>query len=383
MFNRCRSMGSRRLSGLVKAFFACGAIAFGGCITPPSQTTAVPQTQADRTAGPFEMVGAPFAADELKSSDDGRALIATEPQTERWEMKRVRVWDLYTARPLSGPLPFNWDYGLSADGKIAFTTDTEHIRVWDVATSRQLWTIELHHGQLDSVAISPDGTEIAAISEVDKSVKIWRIGSDKPRLSIKQTEASISVDFDPTGKRIATISGRVQIYDAQTGNQLVPELYAATDWDIRHLFDSTGRRFLELLDGVTRVIDTATGQALLRIESKEIVDEAGWSADSDKILVRESHHMVYHIYDAANGTLERTIGGDVNDVTRAWILHGGRWAIVERFRKPLEVVDLTTGQKVQTLGDSQYCACGPFGSTLVTEDSNRLKRIWKLRADFK
>jgi WD40 repeat protein len=380
--------------GVFLGSFIAGCVVFiVGCrVThPASPAASKPQAQADNANGPFERVGAPIAIAgdyNIGLSGNGRMMIAVEPLGTNRNMHVARVWDLDAVKPVTGPLPLgSLDYGLSFDASVAFTTDREHIYVWDVITSRLIWTKEIHQSesQLDGAAIKPDGTEIMAVSEADKSVKVWRVGSDHPRLSISQTDVAISIDFDPTGKRIVTLcDGLRQFYDAQTGRELFPGVVYFPDRlsDLTHHFDSTGRRFLELQDQGARLIDTANGKPLLRIQTNDNVSLARWSVDSDKIALSMPHGKA-QIYDAATGKFERTIVGD-EDLFNCYILPGSRWAICERSgRRPLEVWDLTTGQMVQTLSGSWYCRAAPVSSTLITTDAGSVVKIWRLRADFR
>jgi len=388
MSHRWRPVKSRLVLRLGMACVAGCSIWIIASLTtyaaPPAASR--PQTQADHENGPVVMVGVPFdiiSSHTFGLSGDGRMMIVPERHPANKKKEMARVWDIATLKPVTEMLRLGWlNYGLSFDGKVAFTTDPEHIWVWDVPTSKLLWTKELHQTQSDGVAISPDGTEIVAISEADKSIKVWRVGSDDPRLSIKQTAAAFSVDFDPTGKRIATICDNLlHIYDVETGHELFPgfDPYGIPE-DLRHHFDSTGRRFLDLQDWGARVIDTATGKTLLRIESKHNIELARWSADSDKVVLVANSDAA-QIYDAATGRLERTIVGD--HMFNAWVLPGGRWAICQRYKKPLEVWDLTTGQNIQTLDVSEYATLYLAGSKLVTKDVYGVMKFWQLRADFR
>jgi WD40 repeat protein len=388
MFNRCR------LAGLGAAFIGCCTVFVVGCHTahPAPAPASSPQTQAAHGSRPFERIGEPFRRDDLFSSlndivlsGDGLKLLVPESanapaSSTQWQ---ARVWDAMTAKPLTRPFPLGRiDHGLSFDGATALTTDPEHIWVWDVATSRLRWETKLRQtpGVSAGAALSPDGTEIVAASEVDKSLKVWRVGSDQPKFSIQQADVANSVDFDPTGKRIASVSdGELQIYDAQSGQQLFTG-YPTSISNLRQHFDSGGRRFLDLYNGDARVIDANTGEPRLRIESTRDARDARWSADSDQIIQVTFDNEV-DAYDAATGRIKHIVYGD--DVSDFWVLHGGRWAVCQSRNKPLEIWDLTAHRKVQTLDGCQYCLRDPAGSTLVTSDGTAFITIWRLRADFK
>jgi len=386
MFNRWRVLELRWPTRLNAGFIACCVVLVAGSLTAHSASFLANGAgpQVDPLDGPFVMVGVPFAigSNDIALSDDGHTMIAVESRPVPWKMRRARVWDLALGKATTGPLsPASYFYGLSFDGRIAYTTDRDHICVWDVATSRLLWTKQFHLTGYGGIAMSRDGKQIAAASEADNSVKVWQVGSDQPRLSIKQSDTATSVDFDRTGKRIATISdGALQIYDAQTGEQAFPQFLPQSDWDLKHHFDLTGKRFLKLRDYGATVLDTTTGKTLLTIESKHNVGMVRWSVDSDKIVLVAMGEAA-QIYDASTGKLDRTIAS--SDIRNLWIMPGSRWAVCQRDREPLEVWDLATGNKVQTLTGSLHCDPDPVSSTLVTTNGEKLVKIWRLRSSFK
>ena len=76
-----------------------------------------------------------------------------------------------------------------------------------------------HTGQVTSVAISPDAKRIVSGS-ADKTVKVWDVATGRELLSLKgHTDAVRSVAFSPDGKRIVSGSGdkTVKVWDAGNG----------------------------------------------------------------------------------------------------------------------------------------------------------------------
>ena len=63
----------------------------------------------------------------------------------------------------------------SPDGKtLASGSTDETIKLWDVATGKELATLKGHKTRVCSVAFSPDGKTLASGSD-DQTIKLWDI----------------------------------------------------------------------------------------------------------------------------------------------------------------------------------------------------------------
>ena len=75
--------------------------------------------------------------------------------------KRVRLWDLATGREirkLEGHSDAVNSVAFSPDGKTALSGSEDNtLRLWDLATGREIRKFEGHSGAVSSVAFSPDG----------------------------------------------------------------------------------------------------------------------------------------------------------------------------------------------------------------------------------
>src|SRR5579884_1492257 len=197
------------------AIIAAALVAFGCMVAGPATAETGPASGPAQPAassdGPLQRIGVPAAGKgygDVAFSGDSRRFIALDYRAEN---HNVRVWDASTLKPLCDPLPATGpDWGLTYDGKIAFTTDRQSIRFWNVDTSKLIRATKITDGELKDVAISRDGTRFLAIVKDEQAVEVWRSGDARPRLVIKQDP--VNAAFDPTGKRIAILDAFYHIF---------------------------------------------------------------------------------------------------------------------------------------------------------------------------
>jgi len=95
------------------------------------------------------------------------------------------------------------------------------LRIWDLTTRSLLRTIDVGVGDVgvDSVAVSPDGTRIAA-GMTDGSAGIWEVASQRRLTTMSGHSGRVwAVAFSPDGERLATGSAdtSIRIWDLDSG----------------------------------------------------------------------------------------------------------------------------------------------------------------------
>jgi WD40 repeat protein len=96
------------------------------------------------------------------------------------------------------------------------------IRMWDVATGKELRRFSGHKSWVVSVAFSPDGRQ-AVSGGHDCTIRTWDVNSGKEVAQFKGHQAAVwSVAYSPNGKSILSASddGTVRLWDAVSGKEL-------------------------------------------------------------------------------------------------------------------------------------------------------------------
>jgi WD40 repeat protein len=128
----------------------------------------------------------------------------------------VTLWNLGTGERTALLRGFDrYVYGLafSADGRLlAAGTDTGFLQLWEVATHRHLWSLQVGWGYVSNPAFSPDGRVVAAGTYADGTLSLVDVSTGK---AVSQIRVSMfgcgSVSFSPDGRYLIVPSNGGQI----------------------------------------------------------------------------------------------------------------------------------------------------------------------------
>jgi WD40 repeat protein/serine/threonine protein kinase len=102
------------------------------------------------------------------------------------------------------------------------------VRVWDTASTKELYTLEGVANSIARLAFSPDGKHLAAVVN-SRQVKVWDAATGKPSCTLPSSGSVSEVMFAHDGKRLAgvvrsTEDGKekeaVQVWETGTGKEL-------------------------------------------------------------------------------------------------------------------------------------------------------------------
>jgi RNA polymerase sigma factor (sigma-70 family) len=188
-------------------------------------------------------------------SPDGKLLASAE-------LRALRLWDLTTNKEIrrleAGKPEGRIIHGVafSPDGKTLASAETQAktVKLWEVATGKEINTLEGHTGAVLGVAFSPDGKTLAS-ADGDGQVKLWDMSTGKEKTNLKwQTNGLQPLAFSPDGKLLATTGGdshNVMLWDAKTGKDLVALDHTDRVWSVA--FSGDGKTIVTAGDDGVRI----------------------------------------------------------------------------------------------------------------------------------
>ncbi len=262
-------------------------------------------------------------------SPDGKALASSSVNSRPGaDDETLRVWDVATGKErwkwsippacVDG-LAFSPDGNLLATvghpGRIAEKGVPGEVRLWDVATGREVRRWQGNDRQVQAAAFSPDGRTLAT-GGPDAVVYLWEVASGKQRRALRGHDDDIlSLSFAPAGRRLASASqdGTVLVWDLAAPPARLDAVALKADWDALASDDAAAA-----YRAVCRLAaDPARAVALLRERLRPAPEPdakrfAGLVADldSDQFSVREAAAKeLAKLGDAAAPALREALRG--------------------------------------------------------------------------
>lgn len=243
----------------------------------------------------------------------------------------------------------------SPDGRTLISgSEDKTVKLWDVATGKEIRTFGGQGSQVLSVAYSPDGKTVAAGSW-DETIKLWDVTTGKELHTLKTNGWVTSLSFSPDGQKIAsgTNDYLVTVWDVETGNRLhVLKGHTAMVTSIAFSQDEQTVASVSL-DDTVRLWDTASGNEL----SKYQAQAGGLKAiialpHSRNFAVGGMDHNI-RIWDLLGGKELRVLRGHTGGVHAMGVSRDGLVLASISSDKTVRLWNPTTGAAMSKL-DVQY-----------------------------
>jgi WD40 repeat protein len=274
----------------------------------------------------------------------------------------------------------------SPDGRyLASGSIDQTIKIWEVATGKELRTLTGHSGGVFLVAYSPDGRYLASGSS-DKTIKIWEVATGKElhTLTVYSYLYGADVVYSPDGRYLASRSDdkTIKIWEVATGKELRtltghsgPVLSVVYSPDGRYLASGGGLR-----DNTIKIWQVATGKVLRTLTGhSDWVLSVVYSPDG-RYLASGSRQTI-KIWQVATGKVLRTLTGHSDWVWSVVYSPDGRYLASGSYQT-IKIWEVATGKELRTLTghfDSvKSVVYSPDGRYLASGSGDKTIKIWRV-----
>jgi len=279
----------------------------------------------------------------------------------------------------------------SPDGKLALSGSHDNtLRLWDVATGRELRTFTGHSGDVSSVAFSPDG-KLALSGSDDQTLRLWEVETGKEiRIFTGHSYSVNSVAFSPDGR--FALSGSddktLRLWDVTTGNSL--RTFTGHYGNVNSVaFSPDGKLALsgsgsyrDNKDNTFRLWEVETGKEIRTFPGhSESVNSVAFSPDG-KLAFSGSDDDTLQLWEVTTGKELRSFTGDYYNVKSVAFSPDGRFALSGGWSGGLRLWDIETGKEIRTFTEgSSYVesvAFSPDGKLALSGSHDNTLRLWEV-----
>ncbi len=271
------------------------------------------------------LTGHKYGVSCVTFSPDGK-LLASAGSTNNTDT--IMLWDVATGKQratFSGHQFGTVSVAFSPDGKIlasgGYNVYENTVKLWDVATGKIIATFTGHTDFVTSVAFSPDGKTVASATGRPSGtkdakpgeVKLWGVATGKELFNFKGHTAQVfCVAFSPDGKTLASASydKTVKLWDPATGKELATLDHKAPRRWVAYSPDGKTLASLGYDDTIT-LWDAATRKELAGYKTRGQLLSIAFSPDG-KMLASGSRDKTIKLWDAATGKELATLRGHSN-----------------------------------------------------------------------
>jgi len=224
-------------------------------------------------------------------------------------------------------------HDLKADASVPPDQYKRYVRAWNFESIQEKLRLKHEHVVIDA-SFSPDGkyfvtfdTQLPTSKLIPKtgsndsriqytdlgsgSVSVWEVSSRRRITHLKHSASLMSIDYDPTGKYVATASvdGFVRVFDAFSGKEMAKLKHDG--WVFKVTFSTDGRyvstssgspKLLEdkKANSVVTIWEWKTGQKIGHLQSDHLISDLAFSSNG-QILATGGHDGIVHILSATDG----------------------------------------------------------------------------------
>jgi WD40 repeat protein/uncharacterized caspase-like protein len=312
--------------------------------------------------------------------------VAFSPDTQQIAAvfsERIEISSVETGRLLrtfdTGPAGFPFRIKqpqFSADGRLlAYHDPKNRIQIWDTGTGQLVRAIGFSNQKFRSMALSPDGTQVASMRFDEGLIDIWDVQSGR---LIKTFEGRGTVAFSQDGQRLFSCCREVTTWELETGRELARRTLrylAVSSWKgvrtVAASFD--GQIVVSQNTSSIFIWDATTGRL------KNVIKAPTWSfalsPDARQIAFGKDDGKTIEIMETSTGRIIQSFPGNPPLV----FSHDGTKLLFDLDKK-VQIREMSTGKIILTIPDVNNSvvlalAISPDGSQLAIGSTEDV-RLW-------
>ncbi|KAJ5419723.1 uncharacterized protein N7487_003273 [Penicillium crustosum] len=309
-----------------------------------------------------------------KNSDKTSGYLKRAPVEETWGS---------LVQTLAGHADTVQTVAFSPDGtQIASGSWDKTIKLWDTTTGDLLKTLEGHSDQVSTIAFSPEGTQIASGSD-DKTIKLWDTTTGDLLKTLEgHSDWVRTIAFSPDRTQIASCSvdKTIKLWDTITGD-LQMTIEGHLDRVNVVVFSPDGTQIASCSDDKTiKLWNTITGDLQKTLEGhSDSISSMAFSPDGTQII-SGSVDKTIKLWDTIMGDLQMTLEGHLDRVNVVVFSPDGTQIASGSVDTTIKLWETVTGNLQKTLvGHSNLLTTmvfSPDGTQIASGSIDTTIKLW-------
>ncbi|MCP4213267.1 MAG: hypothetical protein GY765_01365, partial [bacterium] len=275
----------------------------------------------------------------------------------------------------------------SGDGNRIVSGSSDYtLRLWDVASGREIRTFTGHTGSILSVAFSVDGETVVSASK-DKTLRLWDANSGRKIRTFKgHTEWVRSVAFAGDGKTFVSASddATLRLWEVKSGRE-IRTFTGYPHWVGAVAFSGDGKNFIFVNNYKTiHLWNASSGREIRTFKGHtEWIKSVAFRGDG-KAFVSASIDKTLRLWDVASGRKIKTFTGHTNAVWSVAFSGDGKTFVSAGYDNTLRLWDASSGREIRTFtGHTDHVLSVAFsgdGKTFVSASDDDTLRLWNINS---
>ncbi|WP_193196500.1 serine/threonine-protein kinase [Nostoc sp. MG11] len=273
---------------------------------------------------------------------------------------------------------------ISPDGQIIASSGDRTIKLWNLATGKQISSLNGNSQQVNIVAFSPDGKTLVSSSD-DNTIKVWNLASGQQiRNLIGHSDSVHALAISPDGRTLVSGSddNNIKVWNLATGRQ-IRTLPGHTFWVRSVAISPDGATLVSgSFDKTIKLWNMGNGNPIRTLMGNAQTVTAVAISPDGATFASGSRDRTIKLWNLATGEEILTLVGHRNTVTSVAISPDGKILASGSRDRTIRLWNLATGEEIVKLAGRSNTITSvtfsPDGKTLVSSSEDNTIKIWRL-----